>query len=176
MKTKHEIFLQRNRFLIFLFRKFCLSYILDLAKTVWALRIWILSAIRYSFGKIQNVGETELSEEKNLCFTGERFHVLFSYLFFRVCDLCDHQKIAYFSIQIYFRTVFLRQCMCVCSYISQYKLPDKTENAIYMMECIICNLQYVGKNETPFNIRLNNHRKDVKDPKGNLGDKHTSKK
>ena len=40
------------------------------------------------------------------------------------------------------------------------------------MECIICNLQYVDKNETPFNIRLNNHRKGVKDPKATLADKH----
>ena len=32
--------------------------------------------------------------------------------------------------------------------------------------------QYVGKNNTPFNIRLNNHRKDVKDPKTILADKH----
>ena len=31
---------------------------------------------------------------------------------FNVCDHCDHQK-TYFSIQIYFRIVFLRQCMCV---------------------------------------------------------------
>ena len=31
-----------------------------------------------------------------------------------VCDHCEHQKITYFSIQIYFGTVFLRQCMCVC--------------------------------------------------------------
>ena len=30
------------------------------------------------------------------------------------------------------------------------------------MECILCNKQYVGKPETSFNIRLNNHRKDVK--------------
>ena len=43
------------------------------------------------------------------------------------------------------------------------------------MECIICNLQYVGKNDTPFNIRLNNHRKDVKDPKAILADKHFQK-
>ena len=28
----------------------------------------------------------------------------------------------------------------------------------------ICNIQYVDKSETPFNIRLNNHRKDVKNP------------
>jgi len=29
------------------------------------------------------------------------------------------------------------------------------------MECTLCKLQYVGKAETPFNIRLNNHRKDA---------------
>ena len=33
---------------------------------------------------------------------------------------------------------------------------------IYLMECNLCNKQYIGKSETPFNIRLNNHRKDVK--------------
>ena len=31
----------------------------------------------YSFGNIQNVGETELSKEKILCFIGERFHIWF---------------------------------------------------------------------------------------------------
>ena len=40
------------------------------------------------------------------------------------------------------------------------------------MKCIICNLEYVDKNETPFYIRLNNHRKDVKDRKAILADKH----
>ena len=30
------------------------------------------------------------------------------------------------------------------------------------MECILCNKQYVGKAEPSFNIRLNNHRKDMK--------------
>ena len=51
----------------------------------------------------------------------------------------------------------------------------KTEYAIYLMECIICNLQYDGKSETPFNIRLNNHRKNVKDPKTILADKRVQK-
>ena len=32
---------------------------------------------------------------------------------------------------------------------------------IYLLECIMCKIQYVGKSET-FNIRLNNHRKDIK--------------
>ena len=43
------------------------------------------------------------------------------------------------------------------------------------MECKICNLQHVGKNETPFNIRLDNHSKDVKFPKAKLADKHFQK-
>ena len=30
------------------------------------------------------------------------------------------------------------------------------------MKCISCNKQYVGKAEASFNIRLNNHRKNVK--------------
>ena len=33
------------------------------------------------------------------------------------------------------------------------------------MECRKCNMQYVGKSETKFNIRLNNHRKDSYNPK-----------
>ena len=44
-----------------------------------------------------------------------------------------------------------------------------------LMECTMCNLQYVGKNDTPLNIRLNNHRKGAKDPKIILADKHFQK-
>ena len=47
--------------------------------------------------------------------------------------------------------------------------------SINLMECKICNLQHVGKNETPFNIRLGNHSKDVKFPKAKLADKHFQK-
>ena len=36
------------------------------------------------------------------------------------------------------------------------------------MECTSCKQQYVGKAETPFNIRLNNHRNDVKNPQKTL--------
>ena len=56
-----------------------------------------------------------------------------------------------------------------------YNANCRTEYVIYLMECAICNLQYVGKNETPFNIRLNHHRIDVKDPKATLADKHFQK-
>ena len=33
------------------------------------------------------------------------------------------------------------------------------------MECTKYRIQYIGKSETPFNLRLNNHRKDAKNPR-----------
>ena len=33
---------------------------------------------------------------------------------------------------------------------------------IYIIECNICRLQYIGKSETGFNLRLNNHRNHIK--------------
>ena len=35
---------------------------------------------------------------------------------------------------------------------------------IYLLECLLCKIQYVGKLEGPFHIRLNNHGKDIKSP------------
>ena len=45
-----------------------------------------------------------------------------------------------------------------------HKITCKSQYVIYLMECILCKIQYFGKNETPFNLRLNNHRKDVNNP------------
>ena len=42
-----------------------------------------------------------------------------------------------------------------------HTITSKNQWVIYLLECILFNLQYVGKSETSFNIRLNNHRKDV---------------
>ena len=36
----------------------------------------------------------------------------------------------------------------------------------------MCKIQYVGKSETSFNIRLNNHRKDIKEPNALEACKH----
>ena len=33
------------------------------------------------------------------------------------------------------------------------------------MECISCKIKYVAKAETPFNLRLNNHKKDINSSK-----------
>ena len=40
------------------------------------------------------------------------------------------------------------------------------------MDCILCKKQYVGKAETGFNIRLNNHRKDLKKVNAIMACKH----
>ena len=45
---------------------------------------------------------------------------------------------------------------------------------IYLLQCILCKILYVGKSETAFNIRLNNHRKDIKKPNAIEACKHFS--
>ena len=47
------------------------------------------------------------------------------------------------------------------SFYIRYKLNCKSSRVIYLMDCLKCGKQYVGKSETPFNIRLSNQRKDV---------------
>ena len=43
-----------------------------------------------------------------------------------------------------------------------HQLTCKSQAIIYLLQCRICFIQYVGKRETIFNLRLNNHRKDSK--------------
>ena len=62
---------------------------------------------------------------------------------FKVTFLQASTKHSYFYESINLKT-------CASSYV------------IYLMQCILCNKQYVGKAETSFNIRLNNHQNDVK--------------
>ena len=53
-----------------------------------------------------------------------------------------------------------------------HKVNSKSSFIIYLLECYICNIQYISKSETPFNIRLNNHRKNVKNPNTILASKY----
>ena len=40
------------------------------------------------------------------------------------------------------------------------------------MECRICRIQYIGRSETEFNFRLNNHRKEVNTQNAPQSDQH----
>ena len=46
-----------------------------------------------------------------------------------------------------------------------HKLTCRCQYVIYLIGCILCKIHRVGKSETPFNLRLNNHRKDLNNPK-----------
>ena len=52
------------------------------------------------------------------------------------------------------------------------KTTCKNNFIIYLLESELCKIQYLGKTEAAFNIRLNNHGKDVKDHKAIPVDKH----
>ena len=56
-----------------------------------------------------------------------------------------------------------------------HKLNCKSKFIIYLMEYASCKVQYVRKAETAFNIRLNNHRKHVNNPKSIPTDLHFRK-
>ena len=43
-----------------------------------------------------------------------------------------------------------------------HQLTCRSQTIIYLLQCRICFIQYVGKSETTFNLRLNNRRKDSK--------------
>ena len=53
-----------------------------------------------------------------------------------------------------------------------HEMNCKSNFVIYLLECQLCKVQYVGKSESPFNIRLNNHRKDSKKLNPILACKH----
>ena len=57
-----------------------------------------------------------------------------------------------------------------------HNLNCKSKYVIYLLECTKCKIQYVGKAETEFNIRLHNHRKDVWKPDAIPASRHFSNK
>ena len=69
------------------------------------------------------------------------------------------------------RTICWNQVLTTNTFMSQqtkrtfnifFNRGCKSEYVIYLMECILCKIQYVGEAETAFNLRLNDHRKDTK--------------
>ena len=52
------------------------------------------------------------------------------------------------------------------------KLSCKSKYLIYLMEFVLCNKQYRSKSETTFNLRLENHWKDVNEQNLLQSDQH----
>ena len=69
------------------------------------------------------------------------------------------------------RTLCCNQVMATNTFTSQqakrtfnifFNRNCKREYVIYLLECILCKMRYVGKAETAVNLRLNNRRKGTK--------------
>ena len=54
----------------------------------------------------------------------------------------------------------------------RHNLNCKSDKVIYLIECTLCQKGYVGKSETPSNLRTNNHRCDAKKSDSIDVDKH----
>ena len=53
-----------------------------------------------------------------------------------------------------------------------HNLNCKSKYVIYLMECTKCKIQYFGKAETKFNMRLNNHQRYVWKPDATPASRH----
>ena len=54
----------------------------------------------------------------------------------------------------------------------RHNLNCKSDKVIYLIECTLCDKGYVGKSETPSNLRTNNHRCDANKADSIGVDKH----
>ena len=80
------------------------------------------------------------------------------------CELCNTSKPLLCCKQIIETSTFQNH-QTQQLYTIFHKLNCKRKFIISFMEYALWKVQYIGKAETTFNIRLNNHRKDVSNPK-----------
>ena len=85
------------------------------------------------------------------------------------CEHCSTNKPLLCCKQVISTTTF-RRYQTQQLYTIFYKLNCKSQFIIYLMECSLCTVQPVEKAKTALNIRLNNQRKNVNDPKSNPAD------
>ena len=77
------------------------------------------------------------------------------------CSPCSANNRTLCCKQVIFSSTFKSQ-QSSKSYTIFHEINCSSAYVTYLMECTLYKKQYVGKSETSFNIRLNNHRKDVK--------------
>ena len=90
------------------------------------------------------------------------------------CEPCNTSKPSLRCKQVIDTSTF-RSYQTQKLYTIFHKLNCKSKFIIYLMECALCKVQYVGKAETAINIRLNNQRKDINNPKSIPADVHFRK-
>jgi hypothetical protein len=71
--------------------------------------------------------------------------VTLAYSCVRLSNFCPHQQVS--------QTVWLFKICCTVN--------CKSANIIYILECSVCGLQYIGESKQPFHKRLTEHRSDL---------------
>ena len=69
----------------------------------------------------------------------------------QTCKCCRHMQ----HSSSYTSKVTGKQCKIVCT------VNCKSANIIYILECSVSGLQYVGESKQPFHKRLNGHMSDL---------------
>ena len=78
----------------------------------------------------------------------------------QLCQPCNH--INSLCCKFLYSTKTFTSNLTNKTYNIYHKTNCKSKNVIYLLQCTLCSLQYVGKFETPFNLRLKNYRHRVK--------------
>ena len=124
-----------------------------------------LSAFHKSKNLRQLIGRNTIEKNKKLLttniFTNGKFSPCISYSRTLCCK--QEMKMKRFKSNQTNRTFRIIQ-----------NTTSKSNSIIYLLQCKLCKIQWVGKAETAFNIRLNNHRKEFNIPKSIPVDKHFS--
>ena len=115
-----------------------------------------LLALRKSKNLRQLIGGNAIEKNKKLLTTNKFTNGKRSACFSNSRTLCCKQVI---------KTNHFKSNETIRKFRIFQKTTCKSNFIIYLLECELCKIQEVGKAETAFNIRLNNHRKDVKNPK-----------
>ena len=67
------------------------------------------------------------------------------------CKCCRHMQ----HLSSYTSKVTGKQYKICCT------VNCKSANIIYILDCCVCGLQYIGESKQPFHKRLNGHRNDI---------------
>ena len=78
------------------------------------------------------------------------FQRLYIYIYCKCCKCCNHMQ----HSSSHTSKVTGKQYKIFCT------INCKSANVIYILECSVCGLQYVGESRHPFHRRLNGHRSD----------------
>ena len=88
------------------------------------------------------------------------------------CRPCQSKKGGAKCCQQVLDTTTFKSIQTQKTYTMRHNLDCRSTFVIYLLECMKCHIQYVGKSEKQFKMRLSHHRYEVTRPNGIPAPKH----